>query len=69
MSSIEPPPEVTRIRDAQGFIAVRGPDRCDYCRGSLWAWTYTRWRGEISPSGRDWVCWLDLEMIPPWTAL
>ncbi|MEV7011557.1 hypothetical protein [Streptosporangium sp. NPDC051022] len=61
----EPPANVTRIRDTDGgSVAVRG-EQCDDCDGSLWAWTWTRWRGDVTPERRLWVCWMDLEVIGP----
>lgn len=65
----EPPTHVIRVRDTEAGIAVRSPERCDYCGGSLWAWTYTRWRGQVTPEGDDWVCWMDLDGIGPFKPL
>jgi hypothetical protein len=53
----EPPPHVTRVRDANGHEATRG-GWCDYCgpSGTRWAWAH---------NGRS-ECWLELDGIPPW---
>jgi hypothetical protein len=70
--SIEPPPEVTRIREFGGAEAIRGGP-CAYCGGSMWNYVAGCFTAQPDPrpcptdglDGNGWNCWMDLDLIPP----